>query len=245
MLTKGYPALALASFFSQHRPISITHSLPKTVTDDAFASIFLPRTRAQKNSDVLDTLSRTVKQLETPMASLTLQEGAEPAEDSMQKIELRHADGSESSVYVQVSAMSGQFLPFQPPPLPTPEAEGARAGSEAAEAAAAEDVHEAPAVPHHRVYKAVLTIEEQTDADGQIKVVAHSPHIVEEPAGPPRSFLERMAVRHLRYEEAARHRERSMHALSVRRQKKLRMKKKKYKKLMRRTRNERRKLDRI
>ena len=60
-----------------------------------------------------------------------------------------------------------------------------------------------------------------------------------------RLIAERMAVRHLRYEEAARHRERSMHALSVRRQKKLRMKKKKYKKLMRRTRNERRKLDRI
>jgi len=173
------------------------------------------------------------------MASLTLQEGAEPPEDGMQKIELRYADGSESSVYVQVNAMSGQFLPFQPPPLPRPEADAAPVGSEAAEAP--ED--EAP--PHHRVYKAVLTIEERMDADGQIKVLAHSPHIVEEPAGPPRNFLERMAVRHLRYEEAARHRERSMLAISVRRQKKLKMKKKKYKKLMRRTRNERRKLDRI
>ena len=171
------------------------------------------------------------------MASLSLQEGVEQHEDNMQKIELKHADGSESSVYVQVNAMSGQFLPFQPPPLPRPEAE--------AEAADVEAVAEEQETPHHRVYKAVLTIEEQTDADGQVKVVAHSPQIIEEPAGPPRSFLERMAVRHLRYEDAARQRERSMLAISVRRQKKLKMKKKKYKKLMRRTRNERRKLDRI
>jgi hypothetical protein len=35
-----------------------------------------------------------------------------------------------------------------------------------------------------------------------------------------------------------------MYAISVKRQRKLRMKKKKYKKLMKRTRNERRKLDR-
>ncbi len=231
-------ALALSSFFSQHRPISITHSLPRAITEDAFASIFSPKTRAQKSSDVINTLSRTMNQLEGPMASLTLQEG-EPSEENMHRIELKHPDGSESSIYVQLNSMSGQFLPFQPPPHPEPEAE---AGAEAADTGA-EAALEAHEEPHLRVYKAVLTIEEQLDADGQIKITAHSPQIIEEP-GTPRSFLERMAIRHLKYEEARRHRE-DMNAISVKRIRKLKMKKKKYKKLMKRTRNLRRKLDRI
>src|SRR6187551_1836554 len=104
----------------------------------------------------MDTLSRTVQQLETPMASLTLQDGAEQVEENMQKIELKHPDGTESSLYVQVNAMSGQFLPFQPPPLPRPETDAEAA---AAETAMEEQQHHEE--PHHRVYKAVLTIEEQ------------------------------------------------------------------------------------
>ncbi len=92
------------------------------------------------------------------------------------------------------------------------------------------------------MYKAVLTIEEQVDADGQIKITAHSPQIIEESAV-PRSFLERMAVRHLKYEEAQRQREKLL-AISVKRIRKLKMKKKKYKKLMKRTRNLRRRQDR-
>jgi len=230
-------ALALSSFFSQHRPISITHSLPKAVTDDIFASIFSPRTRSQRSSEVINTLSKTVGQLETPMASLTMQD-AEQADEGMHRIELRHPDGSESSVYVQLNAMSGQFLPFQPPPLPEPETE-AQAAETGMEPAAEEEEVE----PQRRVYKAVLTIEEQRDANGEIKILAHSPQIIEEPAR-ARSFLERMAIRHLKYEEVRAHRERML-AISVKRQRKLKMKKKKYKKLMKRTRNLRRKQDRI
>ncbi|TPX09320.1 uncharacterized protein E0L32_009512 [Thyridium curvatum] len=250
-------ALALSSFFSQHRPISITHSLPKTISDDAFASIFAPRTKAQKSSEVMSTLSKAVDELEAPFSNLGLgaaqqADGAELGEDNVHKIELKHPDGTESSLYVQLNAMAGQFLPFQPPPAP--QADAAETGGAAAlAAAAAEAAEEDVDREHHRVYKAILTIEEQTDAHGQIKIVAHSPQLIEEPA-PPRTFLERMAVRHLRFEDALRWRERQMEreredgggpgmlAISVRRQKKLKMKKKKYKKLMKRTRNLRRKL---
>ena len=52
-----------------------------------------------------------------------------------------------------------------------------------------------------------------------------------------------MARRQVRFDEAQGPR-RDMHAISVKRQRKLKMKKKKYKKLMKRTRNLRRKLDR-
>lgn len=172
------------------------------------------------------------------------------------RIDLKHPDGTESATYVQLNAMSGQFLPFRPPPAPRPESSSSSTATGALDAAsesAIDDV-DTDAGPSHRVYRAILTIEETTDADGQVKVVAHSPQLIEDQdqaAPQPRSFLERMALRQLRHEDVISRRRfgeegggDGMLAISVRRQKKLKMKKKKYKKLMRRTRNLRRKLDR-
>ncbi|KAI1394811.1 hypothetical protein F4819DRAFT_493092 [Hypoxylon fuscum] len=234
-------ALALSTFFSLHRPMSVTHSFPKTVSDDAFAQIFAPRTKNNKYNDVMSTLSRTVDELEQPMQNLSLdtQQSGETVTDAngepMHKIDVKHPDGTESSVYVQLNAMSGQFLPFRPPPLPQPE-------SAAPAEAGAEQVAEE--IPHHRVYKAMFTLEETTDENGQVRIVAHTPQLVEE-APAPRTFLERMAQRQIRWRDDVRGQSPDMIAISVRRQRKLKMKKKKYKKLMKRTRNIRRKLDRI
>ncbi|KAI1647609.1 hypothetical protein F4815DRAFT_496891 [Daldinia loculata] len=233
-------ALALSTFFSLHRPMSVTHSFPRTITDDAFAQIFTPRTKNNKYADVMSTLSRTVDELEQPMQNLDL-DGQQSGEtitghngELTRKIDLKHPDGTESSVYVQLNAMSGQFLPFRPPPLPQNEA-----------TAKAETAHEeVEDVPQHRVYKAMFTLEETTDENGQIRIVAHSPEVIEEPSA-PKTFLERMALRQIRWREEVRGQSPDMHAISVRRQRKLKMKKKKYKKLMKRTRNIRRKLDRV
>ncbi|KAI1475697.1 hypothetical protein K445DRAFT_313990 [Daldinia sp. EC12] len=232
-------ALALSTFFSLHRPMSVTHSFPKTITDDAFAQIFAPRTKNNKYADVMSTLSRTVDELEQPMQNpdLDAQSGetiTDPNGESTHKIDLKHPDGSESSVYVQLNAMSGQFFPFRPPPLP--QAEGSTITETAREEV--EDPRQ------HRVYKAMFTFEETTDDNGQIRIIAHSPRVVEEPRA-PKTFLERMALRQIRWREEVRGQSPDMHAISVRRQRKLKMKKKKYKKLMKRTRNARRKLDRV
>ncbi|KAK7962669.1 mitochondrial 37S ribosomal protein mS38 [Apiospora aurea] len=234
-------SLALSAFFSLHRPISVTQSFPKTINDDAFAQIFTPRSKDAKYNDVMSTLTRTVEELEQPMSGMSLgqqQESAmaEAENEGMQKIELRHPDGSESSFYIQLNAMAGQFVPFRPPPLPQAElAVSAKAEAGAEKAAEPEE--------QHRIYKAVLTLEETTDANGEVRIVAHSPKLIEERTQ-PQPFLSRMAVREWRREEV-RGRADKMVAISVRRQRKLKMKKKKYKKLMKRTRNERRKLDRI
>ncbi|KAI1378587.1 hypothetical protein F4677DRAFT_372150 [Hypoxylon crocopeplum] len=234
-------ALALSTFFSLHRPMSVTHSFPKTITEDAFAQIFAARTKNNKYSDVLSTISQTVNELEQPMQTLSLdaQSGGETITDAngepMHKVDVKHPDGTESSVYVQLNAMSGQFLPFRPPPLPQPES------AVGTETKAKETTEE---VPHHRVYKAMFTLEESTDENGQVRIVAHSPQLVEE-APTPRTFLERMALRQVRWREEGRGQNPNMVAISVRRQRKLKMKKKKYQKLMKRTRNIRRKLDRI
>ncbi|CAK7200818.1 hypothetical protein SEUCBS139899_003517 [Sporothrix eucalyptigena] len=345
--TQHLPAesLALSTFFSQHRPISITHSLPKIVTDDAFAAIFAPR--RGKSSDVIRTLSRAVDDLEGPMVGLSLNgnnASAQPAQrgararqakeaqaqfarqqlqqqleedaaaaanaenaSSQTQLEFKNADGSDAGIYVQLNSLSGQFLPFQPPPPPVPEMTEAEAGAEENAASTSETapnsitfeiadgeltstgnsaalVDEDTEPRSTRVFKAILTIEEQLDDNGEVRIVAHSPQILEEGAEGaasavselpedvvPRSFFERMALRQLRFEDALQRQRNAnsiangsvvrhqrlpsayhdgtsglphMMALSVKRQKKLKMKKKKYKKLMKRTRTLRRKLDR-
>lgn len=240
------PALGLSTFFSLHRPISVTHTFPKTVSDDAFAAIFTPRNPAQRVADVMSTLSHAANDLEGPMGKMSLGGSSTHEDENATRIDFKLPDGSESAVYVQLNAMSGQFLPFSPPPFPVAQQPGSASALDAAEAAA--DMEQE--MPTHRVYKAILTIEETTDENGEVKVVAHSPQLIEEGSeetdvGVPRTFLERMALRQLRYEDARGRRMDEMHAISVKRQKKLKMKKKKYKKLMKRTRNDRRKLDRI
>lgn len=228
-------AIGLSSFFSLHRPISITQTMPRSVSDEHFASIFAAHAKANNVAETMSTLSDTVDQLEGPMAQMTIEAHHDDhaRADGMRKLEIRNPDGSESSLYLQVDAMSGDFLPYRPPPLPRPQSTADAEGTPVDSEALAQG-------PQHRVYRAMFTIEETTEPDGQIRIVAHSPRIVNDDQ--PRSFLARMARRQLTFDEAQARRE--MHAISVRRQRKLKMKKKKYKKLMRRTRNLRRKLDR-
>jgi hypothetical protein len=235
-------ALALSTFFALHRPISVTQLLPKTVSETDFAEIFNYRSRGHRVQDVLSTLSQTVHDLDKMSLSDKQQQvQQQEAEDGSTKLSIKHADGTETNVYVQLNAMSGHFLPYTPPPPPEPFSE-AQAEAEEASANAAEEVAEQE--PQTRVYKAMVTIEETVDADGQYKVVAHSPQLVDDEAQ-PRSFLERLALRQLRFEDARQQQDRTMHAMSVKRIRKLKMNKKKYKKLRKRTRNERRKLDRL
>jgi hypothetical protein len=229
----------------------VTQLLPKIVSDDAFAEIFTPPSRKQKMAEVISTLSQTVHALDEPLSKLNdAQQDARETDDGSAKLTLRHGDGSETNVYLQLDTMSGNFLPFTPPPAPEPmteaEAESVTNDAMAEEMAGGE---KEPSAPQSRVYRAMVTIEETVDDNGHYKVVAHSPELVEaedaEPEQTPRSFLARLAQRQLRYDEARRQQGRDMQAISVRRQRKLRMKKKKYKKLMKKTRNIRRKLDRL
>ncbi|KAI1752200.1 hypothetical protein F4782DRAFT_160117 [Xylaria castorea] len=254
-------ALALATFFSLHRPISVTHSFPKAITDDAFAQIFAPRTKSVAYSKVMSTLARTVDQLEQPMQGLSI--ATQHATDTTashdangeptQQITVRHADGTESNLYVQLDHMSGQFLPFQPPPLPQPlSASEAEASAENTGTAPSQEEAALQQEPQTRIYKAMITLEETIDESGNARIVAHTPELIEDNPGdagsavdnPPRSFLQHMASREVKREHV-RGQANGMLAISVKRQRKLKMKKQKYKKLMKRTRNERRKLDRI
>lgn len=97
------------------------------------------------------------------------------------------------------------------------------------------------AQPQHRTYTAVLTVEESTDENGNVTWNARSSALVEEPSineeghvEDPRdltNFRERMTHRQQRFEEAREEkaRETGIWAISVKRQRKLKMKKHKYK----------------
>lgn len=232
-------ALGLSSFFSMHRPISITHSLPRVVSDDTFAEIFAARaTNSAKpsSSEVISTLSRAVDGLEGPMSKMSLSRpsaaDSDPHGDGVQKIDVRHPDGRESSLVVQVKSMTGQFVPFQPPPTPEP---GASVEGTAAD-------QDADASPETRVYRAMFTIEETLDADGQVQVLAHSPRILGGEGGETPRYIDR--VRRVRFEDAMRRRE-SMHAISVKKRRKLKMKKKKFKKKLKESRKMRERLHKL
>lgn len=229
--------LALSSFFSLHRPVSVTRGLPRNVTDDHFASIFTTKSRGAKPSEVLNTLSRTVEDLERPMANFGLQQDAgEQSDGTSSGIDFHNiADATvnmeesvKARITMNVNAMSGKYLPFRPPPLPLPQSETSQISEENGIAAAAEEDQQT----RTRTYKAMFTIEEVTDSNGKVNVVAHSPKLIH------RSFLDRMALRQIKYEDAQVQRG-TMHAISVKRQRKLKMKKHKYKKLMKKQRHER------
>ncbi|KAI1177381.1 hypothetical protein F4777DRAFT_577183 [Nemania sp. FL0916] len=250
-------ALALATFFSLHRPISVTHSFPKAITADAFAQIFAPRSRSTQTK-LVSTLARPPNQSEQPPPGLTITAeyaaGNGGGHEPVRKISLKHSDGTETSMNVELDHMSGPFLPFKPPPIPQPVA-SSDAGAEAGSETALQQTDEA-AIKHEpqtRIYKAMFTLEESIDEDGNTRIVAHPPQFIEDEttsdaatgatqAHP--SYQERVALRRVKREQVS-GQANSMLAISTKRRRALRMKKKKYKKLMKRTRNERRKLDRI
>jgi hypothetical protein len=215
----------------------VTQLLPSKVTDYAFAEIFNQRPRGHRVEDVMSTLSQTVHDLEQPFAKMSLAD-KQDADDGSKPFTYKRADGTEVTVSLprKLDTDTSHMMPYTPPPPPQP------LGMQAeAEKAAAEEMAEPE--PQTRIYRAMVTIEETVGADGEHKVVAHSPQLVEDEQ--PRSFLERMALRQMRWEDARQQQDRAMHTMSVKRIRKLKMKKKKYKKLMRRTRNERRKQDRL
>jgi hypothetical protein len=158
--------------------------------------------------------------------------------DSFRKAEVKHLDGAvgDDSILPFPSHILSTFRPFNPPPAPVPQ-EPITADAVAADMEIAVSA-EAELEPQHRTYTAVLTVEESTHANGEVTYSAHSTPLMEqgEPARTPERYIERVRRR---MEEGE-----GMWTISVKRQRKLKMKKHKYKKLMKRTRVLRRKLDR-
>ncbi len=168
--------------------------------------------------------------------------------------ETRHLDQSpaESQLPFPQHILSGEYRPFNPPAPPQPMTDEQMLDAEPLQTTSSQ----------HRTYRAVLTISESTNAAGEVTYMAHSsplvaeieepehdssPANIQEPNSLPTNFRDRMNFRQERYEDFLHRKgeeDAAVWAISVKRQRKLKMKKHKYKKLMKRTRNLRRRLER-
>ncbi|KAI0997166.1 hypothetical protein K3495_g11021 [Podosphaera aphanis] len=236
--------LGPASFFSLHRPISITNGFPQPVTEEAFASIFTAKGRNSKSQDVVSTLSNTLEALDAATGRLEAMNLESQRNNQWNRIEEIKSGINENSstsdgnptLSLQKQFMSEKYAPFNAPPAPIP--------IDATQSTDAVAVPAESQESQHRIYTAVLTVEESTDYNGDVTYMAHhSPLVIEDSFAVPNRFTEPEEAPQGRdtKEQEARN---EIHAISVKRQRKLKMKKHKYKKLMRRTRNLRRRQDR-
>jgi Mitochondrial domain of unknown function (DUF1713) len=266
--TKPSADIHVSSFFSCHRPISVTAVVPTPATEAAFSSLFEPRTQNNKNkhNEVIFTLGNVVENLDsesgaTDENSLQWQMLQDPSSEGV-----RHLDGAPRDI--PLDKVISQFRPFRPPPPPQPFDEFAKGPAKPAKKAKAR----AKAVrPKKKSWSTTIIVTEYTGPSGEKTYQATTSDIVRVPspgekgtmvdpeaadrAPVQQPFLQRMMIRRQkwdRYRQQRRGRvvnvgikKPAMLLISVRRQRKLKMKKHKYKKLMKRTRNLRRRLGKL
>ena len=256
----------MASFFSIHRPISVTSSVPPSTKPGTFSSIFANKASPKHGpSQVMYTISSAVDSLESSAASPPQHiQPIAPEDTDLQSVmsqtefydedamDVTRLDSTQPEViHLNIQELVKNFRPFAPPPPPV----------------AMDAVEKTPRYvsrerfPKQKSFSAVLTIIERTNADGRKTYETRTCSIHENPVSidhtesppvesPPairQPFLNHMRERQRRWDEFRRENvgEEVWRLISVRRQRKLKMKKHKYKKLMRRTRHLRRRLDRM
>lgn len=297
--------LDLSSFFSLHRPLSVTTTIPPPASTETFHNIFAPPPQARQDpwangnsadrrpEDVIYTLHQPIDTLDQASS------GASAGQDEGMRWEVlqespsntdntTHLDSLPAPKLKSLEDLVAHFRPFKAPPPPEPFAssveEQKAAGSEKKRLA---KQIKRTAAQKERQYQTTITFTEATGSDGQtvlrphvsplVRVADSSTHATaatqpqthtqsyqkQQSARISQPFLARMRRRQAQ-QQHARHvpnasasaslplrrapspaiRPAKFHLISVKRQRKLKMKKHKYKKLMKRTRNLRRRLDR-
>jgi Mitochondrial domain of unknown function (DUF1713) len=230
------PDISVSSFFSLHRPISVTASVPPESTNDSFASIFESRSASRRSQP---------PKVAQPMGGDELafeQEDAFAAVPQEEAAPQQAQAGDDKYIYSRASVprdvgagahFARDMQPFSPPPAPQPLHRRAMLRSIRRGQAA-----RVSAGPARRRVMARLFIEIIIPSD-ELEFLRSSRAV-----GflmPQANGVGEHAVEQLDF---VRRRE-ILQALSVKRQRKLKMKKHKYKKLMKRTRNLRRRLGRL
>ncbi|KAI5197724.1 hypothetical protein E4T39_07143 [Aureobasidium subglaciale] len=236
---------------SLHRPLSLGTAIPPAADMNAFNTIFEPKSKQQKaNQDVVFTLSNAINGIDTQQKDADLR--WEIIQESPSNSDVKHLDGAPRSRSLE--ELVAQLKPFTTPPPPAPvNIEQQQRKARAAPAPTVSQKH----------FKTTITVTENMRSDGVTFYTASA--TPPEPAAikdapsshSPTPFKDRLRNRQLDFMEKeleqyrsdisileGEHSKGDMHAISVKRQRKLKMKKHKYKKLMKRTRNLRRRLDR-
>ncbi|KAL3482370.1 hypothetical protein BJX99DRAFT_216902 [Aspergillus californicus] len=225
----------IASFFSIHRPISVSSTVPPPSSAEAFDSLFTHKKTKHEADDVIFTLSSTVNSMEDAAHHIAENDGSMNAFE----MEGNQLDGLDmSELKVSVEELTRRLRPFNPPPPPVPFSESA-AATESGGLRESRDTSS---------YSTVLTIQESTHSDGSKSYEAHTSPLVQTQAMEAPGADEAEAIIDLPHNSQNTYIERTrntgtMNAISTMRRRKLKMKKHKFKKLLRRTRTLRRKLD--
>lgn len=264
-----YIDIYVASFFSTHRPISITGPLPPESSLEDIDKIFQVRPKSQRKAqDVIYTISSAIQNLDDQTASHQQRVQAGQQEEGItQKADLikaltrhndsatnstdssvHHLDGQPQSansihmggnVKMVIQALARQFRPFHPPPAPTavPEVEffdPQASGESATKLPVLEQkVEQAISSLRTKAESANTFFTPSFDTAGRARrATLSAQHLYEK---------HRFQIRDLRRIGSLR----EMLLISVKRQRRLKMKKHKYKKLQRRTRNLRRRQGKI
>jgi len=228
----------VASFFSIHRPISVTNSVPTASSAEAFDAIFTSKKRPKTEIEhVTYTLTSAIQQIEKARQN---QEEQDDLRRAITRASVSHSESDPvqlEAFSASIEELTSRLPPFNPPVPPTPFT----------------DENEIE-MPHHehpdtvptslQTFSTVLTIRESTHSDGHKTYEAHATPFIQnndleapgegfmnDSRGPRKTHIERLLNT------------KTMFAISVKRQRRLKMKKHKFKKLLRKTRTLRRKLE--
>ncbi|KAL8800671.1 MAG: hypothetical protein Q9200_007174 [Gallowayella weberi] len=259
----------IASLFSQNRPISLTHPFPTPSTESQFSSIFGSKA-PQKTpfQDVIYTVSFAIESLDN--AAAQHEQNPTGTKRSQSITEMKHLDGEPRYATININELSKHFRPFVPPPPPVPFDESStalpptptpkrRKAVKQRTFSTTLIITEQAHPSGHKTYQARISPirENQSSLSTQQEELSSTiPQTYEDqqdgiveifditPPSGRQPFRERMRNRHQAWEDGLEGKKRRIwRAISVKRQRKLKMKKHKYKKLMRKTRNLRRRMD--
>jgi hypothetical protein len=295
--------VAISSFFSLHRPMSVTNSIPHEAGLKAIDAIFAPKKQSSRQSsgaqDVIYTIASAVQNLEGNIAQQ--QQNSQPQQSDPRRTDIttaltqhhnhqanqsdpnqtQHLDGqppqisirTPKGVQLMIQEVARHFRPYNTPPAPVPMSD-ADFDAREAEVAAAEAAEELQAQDLERQIESqdrdrtsanrrrvVLKLHENSDLRSRKFFTHKAPMVrIKEPrthrdlqqqirfpeadAPSPIGRLRRGGYPAQKEREIQIHRP-NFYAISVKRQRRLKMKKHKYKKLMRKTRNLRRRLDKL
>ncbi|KAL8802133.1 MAG: hypothetical protein Q9182_003999 [Xanthomendoza sp. 2 TL-2023] len=260
----------IASLFSQNRPISLTHPFPTPSTESQFSSIFESKAaRKTPFQDVIYTLSFAIESLDNAAAQHEQHHTGTKRSPSI--TEMTHLDGESQYPTIDMNELSKHFRPFVPPPPPVPFDESSTALLPPTTPKRRKAVKQRTfsttliiteqAHPNgHKIYQARISPIRETHSPLSTRQEEQLPSTIPQtyedqqddlveiiditPPSGRQPFRERMRNRHQAWEDGLEGKKRQIwRAISVKRQRKLKMKKHKYKKLMRRTRNLRRRMD--
>lgn len=259
----GLLDVGVSNFYSQHRPISLTMSTPPQSSPNAFDKLFVKKSNP-KTADVIETLSNAVQSYEDRVkeANVVRLEIRESPVDQHRQMD--SAGMQQEFRPMTLEEYVARFKPYSPPPPPEPmPGPERRTKRKSASRSRRSEVESTEPAPRQTSYKTTILVTESVHANGQKTYTASTSPLEEvpspttaqvtEPVGTrlernQQPFLDRMRIRQRRLNEYRQERNRGskgkMLLISVKRQRKLKMKKHKYKKLMKRTRNLRRRLDR-